>query len=155
MNIYFRRASELGNPLIDQFNFVEIGPENYKIEFRVNSTDPPTLQLSFERVENVLAQVYSAYHQYLRSQYEQHKDAFTVSKSFEDSAFQYETESELDAKEFIPQPDSDDFDLHVIDDAEENLNRISIAHTAKDYVEYVVQAEAAGEDYFALTWKHN
>ena len=58
LQIYMKRATELGNPLVKSMNFVELGPKDFKIELRVESTDPPTLQLSFERIEKVLAQVH-------------------------------------------------------------------------------------------------
>jgi len=149
LQIYAR--TELGNPLVKSKNFVELGPEDYKVELQVESTDPPTLQLSFERIEKVLAQVHTEYHQFLRSMYEEHKDKFEVTKEFEDGQMRYSAESDMDKKEMIPQPGEDDFELWTMDRDMQMHDRITISHYAYDFVKYAVGAEAGGDNYFALS----
>lgn len=151
LHIYMKRATELGNPLVKSMNFVELGPEDFKVELGVQSTDPPTLQLAFERVEKVLAQIHTEYHQFLRTQYDNHKDEFEVTQEFKDGQMRYTAESEMNKKEMVPQPGEDDFELWMMNSELEMHTRISISHYAYDYVKYVVGAEAAGDDYFVLS----
>lgn len=151
LQIYMKRATERGNPLVESMNFVELGPEDFKVELTVRSTDPPTLQLAFERIEKVLAQVHTEYHQFLRSMYEEYKDEFEVTKDFENGKMRYTAESEMDKKEMISQPGEDDFEIWTMDRDMEMHDRITISHYAYDYVKYAVGAEAGGDDYFALS----
>ena len=149
--IYLKRATELGNPLVKSMNFVELGPEDFKVELGVESTDPPTLQLSFERIEKVLAQVHTEYHQFLRSQYEEHKDEFEVTQEFEDGKMRYSAESDLDEKAMVPQPGEDDFEIWTMDRDIEIFDRINIGYYAYDFVRYAVAAEAGQNSFFVLT----
>lgn len=151
LQIYMKRTTELGNPLMKGMNFVELGPEDFKVELKVRSTDPPTLQLVFERIEKVLAQVHTEYHQFLRSQYEEYKDEFEVTQEFEEGKMRYIAESDMDEKEMIPQPGEDDFELWTKDGELEPRDRITISHYAYDYVKYAVAAEAGGDSYFTLS----
>lgn len=151
LQIYMKRASELGNPLVKSMNFVELGPEDFKVELKVQSTDPPTIQLVFERIEKVLAQVHTEYHQFLQSQYEKYKAEFEVKQEFEGGKMRYRAESDLDEKEMVPQPGEDDFELWTKGRELEFHDRITISHYAYDYVKYAVAAEAGGDSYFALS----
>lgn len=149
--IYMKRATEMGNPLVKSMNFVELGPEDFKVELGVESTDPPTLQLSFERIEKALAQVHTEYHQFLRSMYEEYKDEFEVTQEFEDGEMQYSAESDMDEKEMIPQPGKDDFEIWTMDRDVEMHDRIMISSYAYDFVQYAVAAEAGEDNFFLLT----
>lgn len=151
LQIYMKRATELGNPVVKSMNFVELGPEDFKVELKVESTDPPTLQLVFERAEKVLAQVHSEYHRFLRSMYEEYKDEFEVRQEFEDGKIRYRAEADMDKKEMIPQPGEDDFDIWTLDRSMEMHDRITLSHYAYDYVKYAVGAEAGGDSYFVLS----
>jgi len=149
--IYMKRATELGNPLVKSMNFVELGPEDFKVELGVESTDPPTLQLSFERIEKVLAQVHTEYHQFLRSMYEEYKDEFEVTQEFEDGQMRYSAESAMDEKEMVPQPGEHDFEIWTMDGDIGMHDRIMISSYAYDFVRYAVAAEAGEDSFFALT----
>ncbi|WP_276302597.1 hypothetical protein [Halorussus lipolyticus] len=151
LQIYMKRSTELGNPLVRGMNFVELGPEDFKVELKVESTDPPTLQLAFERIEKVLAQVHTEYHQFLRSMYEEHKDEFDVTQEFKNGQMRYTAKSNMDNKEMIPQPGEDDFEIWTMDRDMEMHDRITISHYAYDYVKYAVGAEAGGDNYFVLS----
>jgi len=151
LQIYMKRATELGNPLVKSMNFVELGPKDFKIELRVESTDPPTLQLSFERIEKVLAQVHTEYHQFLRTMYEEYKNEFEVIQEFRDGQMQYSAESDLDKNVMIPQPGEHEFEIWAMDGEMEMHDRIVISTYAYDFVQYAVAAEAGGENFFALT----
>jgi hypothetical protein len=151
LQIYMKRATELGNPLVKGMNFVELGPEDFKVELKIESTDPPTLQLAFERIEKVLAQVHTEYHQFLRSMYEKYKDEFEVTQEFENGQMRYTAESDMDKREMIPQPGEDDFEIWTMEGDVEMHDRITISHYAYDYVKYAVGAEAGGDSYFALS----
>lgn len=149
--IYMKRATELGNPLVKSMNFVELGPEDFKIELGVESTDPPTLQLSFERIEKVLAQVHSKYHQFLRSMYDQYEEEFEVTQEYEDGHMRYSAKSDLDEKEMIPQPGEHEFEIWTMDGDMGMHDRIMISSSAYDFVQYAVAAEAGEDDFFTLT----
>jgi len=151
LQIFMKRSSELGDPLVRKLHFVELGPEDFKVELMVKSTDPPTLQMAFERVEKVLAQVHTEYHQFLRRMYREYNDEFEVTKEFEDGEIRYRVNSDLDAKKMIPQPGKDDFEIWTMERDMEMFDRINISRHAYDYVEYAVGAEAGGNDYFALS----
>ena len=150
--IYMKRAAEIGNPLIKSMNFVELGPEDFKIELGVESTDPPTLQLSFERIEKVLAQVYTEYHQFLRSMYEEYNEEFELIKEFEEGQMRYSAKSDLDTKEMIPQPGEHEFEIWTMDRDIDLHDRIMVSNSAYDFVQYAVAAEAGGDDFFTLTY---
>jgi len=150
--IYMKRPTEAGYPLIKSMNFVELGPEDFKIELGVESTDPPTLQLSFERIEKVLAQVHTEYHQFLRSMYQKYNEEFEVVQEFEDGQIRYSAESDLDEKERIPQPGEHEFEIWTMDGDVEMHDRIMISSTAYDFVQYAVAAEAGEDDFFSLTY---
>lgn len=150
LQIYMKRAIELGNPLVKGMNFVELGPEDFKIELKIKSADPPTLQLAFERIEKVLAQVHTEYHQFLRSMYEKYKDEFEVTQEFENGQMRYTAESDMDKKEMVPQLGEDNFEIWTKDGGMETHDPITISHDAYDYVKYVVATEAGAENYFAL-----
>ncbi|AUV81088.1 hypothetical protein C2R22_04960 [Salinigranum rubrum] len=147
--IFFNDPREVGNLLVSELYFNEVGPEDFRIELCVNSADPPTLQLAFERVETVMAQVHSKYHYFLRSQYKQYSDEFEVLESFNGTKTEYEVGSSIDTEELIPQPfcgetygwSDDDVDL---------LDRISMSYRAREYIEYVMKAEAGGDQFFVL-----
>jgi len=150
--IYMKRATERGNPLIKSMNFVELGPEDFKIEVGVESTDPPTLQLSFERIEKVLAQVHTEYHHYLRSMYEEYEDEFELTKEFKDGQMWYSAKSDLDKKEMVPHPGEHDFEIWTMDGDVEMHDRIMISNSAYDFVQHAVAAEAGEDDFFTLTY---
>lgn len=151
LQIYMKRATEVGNPLVKRMNFVELGPEDFKIELGVESTDPPTLQLSFERIEMVLAQIHTEYHQFLRSMYEEYKDEFKVIQEFEDGQMRYSAKSDMDKKEMVPQPGEHEFEIWTMDGDMEMHHRITISYYAYDFVQYAVAAEAGEDNFFALT----
>lgn len=150
VSIYFQSSSERSSPLVDKLTFIEIGPKDFKIDMRVRSTDPPTLQMAFERVETVISQIHTKYHRYLRSQCEKYKREFDVSKSFEQTKFRYESESNLDREVLIPQPGEDDFQLHSLSEEMTPMDRIQISNYAYEYIKHVVLAEAGEEEYFVL-----
>lgn len=151
LQIYLRQPSELGNPLVKTLNFIELGPEDFKIELKVNSSDPPTLQIAFERIEKVLAQIHTEYHQFLQSQCEKFKDDFEVTKEFEDGEARYVVDTNVDVKSMIPQPNVDDFDLWWMGREMTMRDRISISQYTYNYIKYVVKAEAGGDRFFILS----
>lgn len=150
LNGYIRHGNELNNSLIDKMNFVELGPEDFKIELEVNSTDPPTLEMAFERIETILSHVHSEFHRFLRFQYEEYKNEFEVTMSFEDGQMRYEAETDLDETEMTPKYEDGDFDLQKIRE-ELDVSGPVLSHYIFDYVKYVVTAEASGENYFPLS----
>lgn len=154
VQIYMKRATEIGNPLIKSINFVELGPEDFKVEIGVESTDSPTLQLSFERIEKVLAQVYTEYHQFLRSMHEEYNEEFELIKEYEDGQMRYSAESDLDPREMVPQPGEHEFEIWTMDRDIDMHDRITVSKYAYDFVQYAVAAEAGGDDFFALTYHH-
>jgi len=150
--IYMKQATESGYPLVKSMNFVELGPEDFKLELGVESTDPPTLQLSFERIEKVLAQVHTEYHQFLRSMYEEYKKDFEVIQEFEEGQMRYSAESDLDPKEMVPQPGEHEFEIWTMDKDVQMHERIMASRSAYDFVQYAVAAEAGEDDFFTLTY---
>jgi hypothetical protein len=147
---FLNNPRELGNPLVWKFHFIERGPDDYKIELQVNSDDPPTIQLVFERVEATIAQIHTEYNGYLRSLYEEYNGEFEASKSFEDGEMQYDANSELEPEKLIPQPGEHDFSFQTTDETVSPPERIQVAHYAYAYIEDVVLANAGGEDYFVF-----
>lgn len=150
--IYMKQATEMRNPLVKSMNFVELGPEDFKVEIGVESTDPPTLQLSFERIEKALAQVHTEYHQFLRSMYEEYNEEFEVIQKFEDGQMRYSAKSDLDKKEMVPQPGEHEFEIWTMDGDMELHDRIMISSYAYDFVQYAVAAEAGEDNFFTLTY---
>ena len=148
---YMKRSTRHGYPLIKSMNFAELGPEDFKVELGVESTDPPTLQLYFERIEKTLAQVHTEYHQFLRSMYEEYQEEFEVIQEFEEGQMRYSAESDIDTKKMIPQPGEHEFEIWTMDGDVEMHDRIMISSTAYDFVQYAVAAEAGEDDFFTLT----
>jgi len=147
LNIYMKRAAELGNPLIKEKHFVELGPQDYKIELKVESTDPPTLQLAFERVETTLAQIYTDYHNFLLTAYEEHKDKFEVTEKYDDGQTRYKVDSDLDPDDIFPASDELESELWSSVKDIENYNPFMISHQAHDYIEFAAKAHEGGDDF--------
>ena len=152
--MYMKRSTGQGNPLIKSMNFVELGPEDFKVELGVESTDPPTLQLYFERIEKVLSQIHTEYHQFLRSMYEEYKQEFDVIQETEDDQIQYSAKSDLNRKEMVPQPGEHEFEIWTMDGDIDMHDRIMISDSAYNFVQYAVAAEAGEDAFFNLTYTH-
>jgi hypothetical protein len=147
LNLFLQHPRELGNPLIERLNFSEIGPEKYKIELKVDSTDPPTLQMAFGRVETVLSQTHSEYHQFLQQQADKHRNEFEITTSYREGEVQYEAETDLDKKQLIPQPDEGDFELHTVEGDLGPADRITVSRHAFEYTKWISKVEVGGDDY--------
>lgn len=147
LNMYMKRASELSDPLVTDKNFVELGPEDYKIEFIIESTDPPTVQLAFERVEKTLAQIYTEYHNFLQAAYEEHKEKFDVNKEYDNGQTLYKVESDLEPDDIFPASDKLGSEIWSTVKDIENYEPIMISHQAHDYIEFASKAHEGEDDF--------
>lgn len=143
-NIHFRLPRKGQQPLLKKIILTRVGPEDYKINFRVNGSDAPALQLSLERTETVLSRIHTEYQQYLHSQYRQYAGEFKVSKTYEDGATRYEAESELNRDQLIPQPRVADFTHPTSHKPLDGLDRIDASNEAYEYIKYRMKAEEGG-----------
>lgn len=150
LNMFLRGAGsayELNNILVHKLNFRELGPYDFVIDLGVSSTDPPTINLAFERVEMTMSQLRTEFHQFLRSRWEQYGDEIEVVKSFEEFEANYEAKSKIDEQELIPQVSEYDFTLPRRDEDMSLVDRINISHRVQEYMKWVAISEVAGTEY--------
>lgn len=150
LNLFMRGSSEFGNPLVTEMNFFELGPQDLKLQFMIESNDPPTLQLTLGRVEKVMSQIHTEFQQFLRSMYEDHKDEFEVTTEYVNGKTMYEAETDLDPLEMVPQPGEYDFEVWSLEEDDDTESPIIIGRKIYDYVNYAVAADAGGDEFLSF-----
>ncbi|WP_172977344.1 hypothetical protein [Halosegnis longus] len=138
-NTYRRHTSEFANPLVTEKRFLSRGPNEYNVEFRVKSRDAPTMQLLAERVEIIIANLYSDLHRYFEEMYAEYHTEYDITREMDGGSMESTITTDLDTSELIPQPNEYTFRNTSGQEISE-LERVDLSHRVDDYIRWTLES---------------